>query len=130
MYPSTCISHWNPSIHINTAFLITKKQANNKSFFQKIQLHNAVHVLSDLMVINKTYWEQDQCLKSQNPACLCFFSNNSELYNILFHLNNVERLQNQDFVFSFFELVTRNKNVYLSTLFLSFFQVSHWKVKK
>ena len=35
LYPSTCISHWNPNIHINTAHLITTKRANNRSFFKK-----------------------------------------------------------------------------------------------
>ena len=28
---------WNPGIHINTACLLTTKQVNNKSFFQKTQ---------------------------------------------------------------------------------------------
>ena len=52
---NTCISHWNPSTHINTAYLITTKQSNNKSVFQKTQKHISVHVLSNLMIINNTY---------------------------------------------------------------------------
>ena len=42
-------------------------------------------MLSNLMIKNNTYWEQDLYLKSQNPTCLHFFSNNSELYNISFY---------------------------------------------
>ena len=43
-----------------------KKQANYKIFFlffQKMQYNNAVYVLSNDMIINKTYWEQDLNLK-------------------------------------------------------------------
>ena len=41
--------------------------------------------------------------KSNMPTIL---SNDSELCNISFILINLERIQNQDFVLSFFELVT------------------------
>ena len=37
------------------------------------------------------------------------FSNNSELDTISFQQKNLARLQNQDFVLSFLELVTRSK---------------------
>ena len=35
LYPWTCIRQWNPRIYINSAQLITTKQSNIKSFFQK-----------------------------------------------------------------------------------------------
>ena len=67
-----------------------------------------MHVLTNLMIINNTYWERDLYLNSQNPTYLHFFSNNSELYNISFQSRNHERLRKQDFILSFFELVTRS----------------------
>ena len=102
------------SIHVKTAYLLTRKQANNKSFFQKAQEHNAGHLLSILMIINNTCWEQELYLKSQNPTSLTFF--HIILNCITFHFN---KEISSDFkikiVSSFFKLVTRSKIFCFST---------------
>ena len=123
LYPWTCISHRNPSIHINTAYLITTKQFINKSIFQRTQQYNAVHVQSNLMIINNTCREQDLYLKSQSPTCLQFFQ--IILNCIRFHFSKEipSDFRNQDFVFSFFELVTQSKVFF-------HLRVSSSKVKK
>ena len=49
-----------PHIYYQKNKLITKAFFY---FYQKMQYNNAVYVLSNLMIINKTYWEQDLNLK-------------------------------------------------------------------
>ena len=65
-------------------YLLTTKQANYESFFQKTQQHNAVHVLINLITISNTYGEQDLYLKPQNLTCLHFFQ---KILNCIFHFN-------------------------------------------
>ena len=109
-------------------FLITTKQSNNKSYFsKKTQQCNAVPVLGNFMILNKTYREQDlyyRYLKLQNSSSLHFFR--IILNCIIFHLSKETLI---DFEIKILLFHFSNKQLEI-TFFIFQVRVSNSEVKK